>query len=297
MNERIEQELFPFYALGALTAAERAEVDAYLAANPQAKARLDALMNTTEQLFHNIEPIQPSPEVKATLMSRVRAAEPRPPTAVPPTPPQRQQKPASWADRLRHGYGRFRAHPTLPALAGACLLLAILAGSWAASQSRQQAGLQTQITDLFAEVVALRREKEVLQTQNAALRQQIENQGSLLATYRQPGSITLAIGDASGRHPEAIGTLTIDPQTETAVFTADNLTPLGASQVYQLWLIRGDTPISAGLFSVDETGYGVLAVATAVPGTFDAIGLTIEPAGGSQTPTLDQLILLGTVSS
>jgi len=36
-NDRIEDELFPFYALDALTDDERAEVDAYVAANPAAR--------------------------------------------------------------------------------------------------------------------------------------------------------------------------------------------------------------------------------------------------------------------
>jgi len=296
MNEHIEQELFPFYALDALTPAERAEVEAYIAADPEAKSRLDALMNTTEKLPYDIEPISPAPEVKANLMARIQADK-QAQSAVPSAPSRPTPPSLSWAERLRRWYGRVQTHPALPALAGVCLLLVVFAIGWSVSQSRQQATLQTQVANLSAEVAALRGEKDALQIQNAALRQQIEDQEQQLASYRQPGSITLAIGDATGSHPEATGTLTIDPATETAVFVAENLAQLGETQVYQLWLIRGETPVSAGLFNVDETGRGVLAGVTAVPGSFEAIGLTIEPAGGSPSPTLDQLILLGAVSS
>lgn len=300
MNERIEQELFPFYALDALTPAERAEVEAYTAADPEAKARLDALMNTTDKLPYDIEPIAPSPEVKANLMARIQADK-QAQTAVTPGPARATAKSVSGGERLRARlrgwYGRLRTHPALPALAGVCLLLAVFALGWGVRQSRQQAALQTQITDLSTEVTALRGEKDALQIQNAALRQQIENQEQRLAAYQQPGTITLAIGDATGSHPEATGTLTIDTATETAVFVAENLAQLDETQVYQLWLIRGETPVSAGLFNVDETGRGVLVDVTAVPGSFEAIGLTIEPAGGSPSPTLDQLILLGAMSS
>lgn len=300
MNEHIEQELFPFYALDALTEQERAEVEAYVAADPAAKERLDALLKISEQLPYEVEPIQPSTAVKENLLTRVRADERAQTTAVttqnPPSP-----KPAapstSFSDRLRGWYGRLQTSPALPALAGVCVLLAILAVGWAVAQSRQQTDLQTQIADLSARLAALNQEKEVLQAQNAALQQQIDNQDQMLAAYRQPGAVTLAIGDATGDHPEATGTLTLDPETETAVFVAANLGQLAETQVYQLWLIRGDTPVSAGLLQVDESGGGVLMVDTAVPGTFDAIGLTIEPAGGSQSPTLEQIILLGSVSS
>lgn len=297
MNERIEQELFPFYVMDALSAAERAEVEAYVAADTEAKARLDALMKTAEQLPYETEPIQPSADVKANLMQRVQADHRAKSTAVSPpassTPPER----LSFSDRLRRWYGRFQGHPALPALAAACVILAIVSVLWGLRQAQQGADWQTQVADLEAEITSLQNDKEILQTQNDQLRQLMNDQDQQLAAYRQPGSITLAIGDATGAHPEAGGTLTIDLETATAVFVAENLAQLDDTQVYQLWLIRGETPVSAGIFTVDEFGRGLLEVSSAAPGTFEAIGLTIEPAGGSETPTLDQLILLGVVSS
>ena len=73
MNKRIEEELFPFYALDALTKAERAEVEAYIASDPAAKDRLDALQQTAEFLPLTTEPVLPSADVKANLMARVQA--------------------------------------------------------------------------------------------------------------------------------------------------------------------------------------------------------------------------------
>ena len=78
MNNRIEEELFPFYALDALTAEERAEVEAYIARDPAAKARLNSLQETAELLPLAAEPVMPSPTVKANLMARVQAGQPCP---------------------------------------------------------------------------------------------------------------------------------------------------------------------------------------------------------------------------
>ncbi len=297
MNERIEQELFPFYVLDALSEVERAEVEAYVAADAEAKARLDSLMKTAEHLPYEAEPIQPSPDVKANLMRRVQDDRRAKATAVSPPASSRQPERLAFSDRLRRWYGRFQGHPALPALAAACVVLAIVSVVWGLRQAQQQADWQAQVADLEAENTSLQNEKEILRTQNDQLRQLLNDRDQQLATYQEPGSITLAIGDATGDHPEAGGTLTIDMETATAVFLAENLGQLDDTQVYQLWLIRGDTPVSAGIFAVDELGRGTLAVSSATPGTFDAIGLTIEPAGGSETPTLDQIILLGVVSS
>jgi anti-sigma-K factor RskA len=318
MNERIEQDLFPFYALDALTEAERTEVELYVTANPEARERLEVLMDTTERLPQEIEPIMPSPEVKANLMARVRAdARAQQATSSPPHPTTPPPVHSSFWERVRDWYGRLQISPIMPALVGVCILVAIFTVGWAMNQMQQNDDLQTQVASLQAELVTLQEqvansennmaavhteneslqaEVNALQSENAALRQQIENQNEMLAAYQQPGSITMAIGDATGSHPEATGTLTVDPATGTAVFVTNNLPPLHETQVYQLWFIQGETPVSAGIFNVDESGHGKLAIATAVPGTFDAMGLTIEPAGGSESPTLDQLILLGSVS-
>ena len=49
-NTRIEEELFPFYALDALTAEERVEVERYVAGDPAARLRLAELTSAAMQL-------------------------------------------------------------------------------------------------------------------------------------------------------------------------------------------------------------------------------------------------------
>ena len=72
-NTRIEEELFPFYALDALTAEEREEVERYVAADPAARLRLAELTAAALELGASAPPLAPSPAVKANLMARVAA--------------------------------------------------------------------------------------------------------------------------------------------------------------------------------------------------------------------------------
>jgi hypothetical protein len=70
------------------------------------------------------------------------------------------------------------------------------------------------------------------------------------------------------------------------VFTASNLPPLPAGRVYQVWVVAGPAPISAGLLTPDAAGGGMVYFDTPadIPAP-RAIAVTIEPAGGLPAPT------------
>ena len=303
MNTRIEEELFPFYALGALTPEEKAEVEAYIAADPAAKARLAALQETAEFLPLTTEPVTPAPALKASLMARV-AADSRavaPQTAVASATKPTVKRPSapqpSWWDRLWQSFA-------MPALAGTAALAAILLLIWGISLNQQVNDLQSQVahlsddTDiLLTELETLRGDNEQMQVRNESLQQQLNAQNDILAAYQQPGASTIAIADTTGENPTAVATLTIAPNANNATFFAANLPALSADQVYQLWIIRGDLPVSAGIFNVDENGRVTFPVDGTLAASFDAVGVSIEPAGGSDQPTPDQIILLGAASS
>ena len=299
MNKRIEEELFPFYALGALTDEEKAEVEAYIAADLDAKARLDALQEATALLPNAVDPVMPSPQVKADLMARVQAS-PRvasAPVAAKPVGQRPSTGRLSWWDKFRQSFA-------MPALAGTAVLAAVLLFIWAISLNQQVSDLQDQVADLTNDTNLLATELETLQTDNNDLRvrndllqQELQAQEDILASYQAPGTNTLAISDTTGENPEARATLTVASESNSATFVASNLPRLNADQVYQLWIIRGDQPLSAGIFEVDENGRVILNVDPTLAATFDAVGVSIEPAGGSETPTPDQIILLGAAAS
>lgn len=68
---------------------------------------------------------------------------------------------------------------------------------------------------------------------------------------------------------------------------AVNLPRPPRGKVYQLWFVKPDAKISAGLIKLDERGYG-FSVINVPPeiGSLDAAAITLEPEGGSDAPTL-----------
>jgi anti-sigma-K factor RskA len=67
-------------------------------------------------------------------------------------------------------------------------------------------------------------------------------------------------------------------------------------QTYEFWLIRNGQAMPAGTFNVSAGGSGRILVQSSEPlGQFDQAGITVEKAGGSPTPTLEALVVVGSL--
>lgn len=253
MNEKME-ELLTFYALDAVTDSERKQVEAYVASDPEARLRLDEMMRTASALPYASEPLDPPPALKRTLMDRVKAdAEKR----FAPPPPIRAS-----------GWSRF-IESILPrlfpqAVAVFSLFIALAVGAWGLS---------------------LRNELRSLQAQTAQLQEELAQQRTVLAQIASPNSQAFAIS-GTDEQPESHGQLIADSETGSAVLVVAGLQQLEAGKIYEFWLIKDNTPVAAGLFDVNNEGRAILQVSQAVtPGSYDAIGVSVEPEGGSEQPT------------
>jgi anti-sigma-K factor RskA len=92
--------------------------------------------------------------------------------------------------------------------------------------------------------------------------------------------------------PQAQGQLLVNPNSQSAVLVIAGLPPLEAGRTYQVWLIAGGAPVSAGLLTVDQNGQGVFVVTSEEEiGSFNSLGISIEPEGGSPQPTGDIVVL------
>jgi anti-sigma-K factor RskA len=101
-------------------------------------------------------------------------------------------------------------------------------------------------------------------------------------------SVVLA---GTGTAPGSSGRVVISRDGEYGVLVVDGLPRLDAAQQYQLWLIQDGQRTSGGIFSVNRAGYGWLYIKSPDPlASYQAVGITIEPAGGSPRPTGDKVL-------
>ncbi len=79
------------------------------------------------------------------------------------------------------------------------------------------------------------------------------------------------------------GSVVMSQSRETAVLVATDLPDAPADQVYEAWTFSGDQPTPAGTFTPDGSQAVVELPAAAL--NADAVAITIEPEGGSDSPT------------
>lgn len=94
-----------------------------------------------------------------------------------------------------------------------------------------------------------------------------------------------------GADSKATGFVLISANGDEGALVVDGLPALDENQQYQVWLIKDGRRTSGAIFSTDEQSYGGTRIRA--PGSllqYSAVGITVEPAGGSPQPTGEQVL-------
>jgi anti-sigma-K factor RskA len=261
MNARlhIAEDDLALYAAGALSEEETAKAEAHLrvCARCSEEVRLNTLALAA---FTQTTPQSPLPEgARSRFMARLSESPQTQPMA-----PLRPRKPASsWRTFFNSAPVRWS-----PALAGALAVLLLGVG----------------VDDLQrrAEIGPLLKQARRGAIDSAQLAQLME-----LLTSPQARRVALHPGPVTAPPPE--GRVVYAARTGKLMLTASNLHPLPQGKTYELWILQpdGKKPLPAGTFAPDISGNAAMILADVPAGlTVQGFGVTIENAGGSQTPTL-----------
>ncbi|GGY90362.1 anti-sigma factor [Streptomyces poonensis] len=173
----------------------------------------------------------------------------------------RQETPGTPAEALTVRLGRRTRLLSRWALT-ACLATAVTLGGAALWQHRQ------------AEDARARADRAARATDDIA------------AVLAAPDARTRAAGLPDG----ATGTVVVSRSRDRAVFVVSGMADPPGGRVYQLWFADGGTVRPAGLMDPGRSDQAVL-LRGAVDGA-SGMGITVEPAGGSEQPTSALLALM-----
>ncbi|MBN2867880.1 MAG: anti-sigma factor [Flavobacteriaceae bacterium] len=158
---------------------------------------------------------------------------------------------------------------------------------WTLNQKQQ---LETEITTINTE-------KEFLEIQIEESRDKLAETKNLLNVIRDRNIIKVPL-EGQAAYPDAYATVYWDDSNDQIYLDLQGLPEPPEGKVYQVWSLLLDplTPTSLGTiddFLQDDNKIFKLQNAN----QSQAFGITLEPAGGSQSPTLEQLYTLGALAS
>lgn len=148
--------------------------------------------------------------------------------------------------------------------------------------------------EVTKEVQTVTKERGKFEQMVASLEAKNTENEKALAVIRDKFSTVIQL-EGQAVAPEAYAKVYVNPNKKEIYVDIAGLPPAPAGKVYQVWALKLDplTPTSIGVLDNASKTNGILQV-----DNFDqaeAFGITLEPAGGSVSPTLEQLYTLGKV--
>jgi anti-sigma-K factor RskA len=245
------------YAVNALDPDERADFETHLADCPECAEEVRGLLETTARLA-SAEAVVPPARLKVAVMAQIANTRQLAPDAEDGTPEGSAEDSA-----------------------GDAVVVPIRRPGWSWAQ---------RAVGVAAAVLA------VIALGLSSLLVQANHQRSQLDAARQAVAQVLTASDArylsgsvaNGGH----ATIVVSPKQGTSVFLGTGLPAAPAGHTYQLWYMgAGGSVVSAGTFNPDANGH-VAEVLDGTIGSASAVGVTVEPAGGSKTPTTKPVFAL-----
>ena len=259
--------LAPAYVLGALEADERRTFETHLAGCDVCASEVRSLGRVTAGLAQSVPQVTPQAALRDRVLLAVGTGDARA-TAV----GAREATYPRTAERSRWVTGNWLAYAACVALATVAVLYAMNLRTRVESLEARLEAAQLRLAAADRAMVDARR--VAFETQSAM---------AVLAA----ADLTRVDLQGAPAAPQAAGRALWSRQSGM-VFAATNLPPLPAKRIYQVWVVAGGAPVSAGLVAPDETGRGVAIFRTPIDVTGPVtVAVTIEPEGGVPAPTGD----------
>jgi anti-sigma-K factor RskA len=273
------RDLATLLPLGGLSREDERRIDEHLRAGcAECEGALRDGVVVADALAEGVPRVEPSPELRGRILARVAGEAQSPEAAVgarralTAAPPRRSR--ASFVRRAAVGL----------ALA-ASVVAAVGLGLEARDLRGMLAGARARVAELEEQLAGVAAERSELARQLASAESELASAESMVAELTAPATRTVALA-GTPELPQASARAFLDPQARRLVLVVYDLPPPPAGRDYQLWVIVGGEPVSAGVVDV-AGGAGSRHEAASLPAIDGpvTVAVTIEPVGGLPKPS------------
>ncbi|MGN6524473.1 MAG: anti-sigma factor, partial [Actinomycetes bacterium] len=269
------------YAVNALDGDERTEFEQHLASCPACQSEVRELQATAARLGDAEEVVPPS-AMKAAVLAAIRQTRQLPPVVGGQAGAgERSGGQAGAAERDGAHGAADDARGTSAAGADASVTPTAVV---VPLDRRRRSWWRSPLTAAAAALVILAGGEGIALV---GQHQQLDQQQAIAASI----SRVLAAPDHTVRTADVTGggQASVIAANGEAVVLASDLAGLASDKTYQLWVIRDGQARSVGLLG---TGSGMTSTLVRDVRSGDAVGVTVEPAGGSRQPTTTPVVVL-----
>jgi anti-sigma-K factor RskA len=269
----IESGILELYVLGDVTPEERAEVEAMALKHPAVKAELNEIERSLE-LYAEENAVEPPEGLRNRVLNSLvtNLADDR----TFPSKHSKQQEQDEQDNIIP--IKRAKTYNFYMYAFAACLALLILS---VAALISVYNNLQESKTLLAS-----------LQTQNQHYTNRVNLMDHELSIFRDPSFKLLKLqGTAKSPNSAMMVAWSAEKKKVMIDMAKANMPVNDKDHQYQLWALVGKKPVDLGVFDADTTSKDMKEMKSIA--SADAFAVTLEPRGGSASPTMNEMMVIG----
>lgn len=256
-NEILESGLLELYVLDLTTAEESKQVEAWRLQHPQVNDEIDDIEKTVAAYVRQFDQAPPA-ELKDKILQELGLEKDNIP----------------YRSNLKVTWTKYAMVASVALLIGSAVLNMFFYNKWQNSENT---------------VAQLESEKQGILAQSELQKATLESQASDLDILKRPDLKVVALNSVKDGSEKV--TVYWDTNENVVFVNVNNLPELPSDKQYQLWALADGKPIDAGVM---ELGIENLQKLKNINDA-QAFAITIEKRGGAESPTLEQMVVLGTV--
>jgi anti-sigma-K factor RskA len=271
----IESGILELYVLGQLTAREQTEVQAMASSHPEVRQEMEAIEIAMEK-YAVQNAVKPTVGLENKIFERIGLFAPS---------AQQEAKIVPLNAEMKTNYqGKIRS---LRLALVACIALLVVSVAALYSAHSDLGAAREQITSLSAD-------REKFSTTVNYMKENNSDLNKLVAMSDDPNWKTIKL--AGQKNPNDNMVVYWHPKGKhVMVNTSKMVLPVNdKAHQYQLWALVNGKPVDLGVFDVNPDNAHILVDMKQI-GTAQAFAVTLEQRGGSLTPTMEQMMVMGGV--
>lgn len=263
IKEYIESGKLENYVLGICSPEEKQEAECMARIFPEVRQELESIRASFEQ-YVLANKVEPPSSVKSKIFDTIETEDK--------TSSKREAKVLSMQSQPKAEIGM-----VLKLLLAASIVLALICGYVAYNQQQKNKSLVSEISSL----------KDTQQQLNNRFTKANEQ----LVVISNPNSAHV-IMKGTPVSPQSVATIYWNKESKDVYIAVNSLPQPPKDKQYQLWGIVNGKPVDLGVFNMLSPSDSILQKMKSVEGA-TTFAVTLEKAGGSPTPTLDQMYVAG----